>query len=112
MRLLLCLAICAAASLGMSCARTQSATAAKPASIVTPDTTLVGRVVVVNVPSRYVIVNFPPGRLPAAAQTLHVYRGGLKVGEIRVDERWRRDDNLAADITAGEAQVGDEVRDR
>ena len=42
---------------------------------------------------------------------LNVYRRDLKVGEIRVDT-WRRDDNVVADLIAGEAQPGDEVRER
>jgi hypothetical protein len=112
MRFSFCVAIGAAAVLGASCARTKTAGAAKPAPIVTPDTTLVGRVIQVNARSRYVIVNFPVGSLPSASQTLGVYRAGLKVGEVRIDERWRRDDNMVADLLAGEAQAGDEVRDR
>ncbi len=108
-RLMVCLALVSA----VSCARTKSAGAgAAPAPIVTPDTTLRGQVVSVNVSSRYVILNFPVGRMPAASQKLGVYRNGLKVGEVRIDERWRRDDNVVADILAGEAQAGDEVRDR
>lgn len=112
MRLLIYPVLCAVALLGVSCATNQSAGSAKSAPIVTPDTTLVGKVVAVNLASRYVIANFPVGRLPAPSQPLNVYRNGLKVGEVRVDTRWRRDDNVAADITVGEVQVGDEVKDR
>jgi hypothetical protein len=42
---------------------------------------------------------------------MNVYRRGLKVGEVKVTGP-QRDDNIVADITAGEAAVGDEVRDR
>jgi hypothetical protein len=44
-------------------------------------------------------------------QILTVSRDGLKVGEVKVSGP-QRDDNIVADITAGEARVGDEVRDR
>lgn len=112
MRVSLCLAVSAAVMLVASCARTPPAEVAQPAPIVTPDPTLVGRVLQVNTRSRYVIVNFPVGTSPSASQILGVYRDGVKVGEVRIDERWRRDDTMVADLLAGEAQVGDAVRDR
>jgi len=90
-----------------------AASAGKPGTlIVTPDTTLTGKVVRANADLRYVVLNFPIGRLPSPAQTLFVYRNGLKVGEVRIDDRWRRDDNVVADVIAGEVQAGDEARDR
>ena len=44
-------------------------------------------------------------------QRLDVYRGGLKVGELLVTGP-QQGDSTVADITAGEAQKGDEVRSR
>ncbi len=79
--------------------------------IVTPDNALVGKVVRVNPNGSYVVLNFPVGRLPALQQRLNLYRLGLKVGEVKVSGP-QRDDNIIADVTSGEAAVGDEVRDR
>lgn len=113
MRVLVHVVMCAVLVLLASCARTQpGGDRAKPAPVFTPDTTLRGRVVHVNATGRYVVLNFPVGRLPSPAQSLGVYRKGLKVGEVRIDDRWRRDDNIVADLTVGEAQVGDDVSDR
>ncbi len=85
--------------------------ASNPKLILTPTTTLVGKVVAVNLPGRFVVLNFPVGRLPVVGQRLSLYRGGLKVGEVKVTGP-QRDDNIVADITAGESALGDEVRDR
>ncbi len=82
-----------------------------PKLILTPTTTLVGKVVGVNLPGRFVVLNFPVGRLPVVGQRLSLYRGGLKVGEVKVTGP-QRDDNIVADITGGESAMGDEVRDR
>ncbi len=77
--------------------------------IVTPGGALGGSVSLVNANARYVVVSFPIGTAPAADQRLNVYRNGLKVGEVQVSGPQR--ENIAvADITQGEAQVGDEVR--
>ena len=79
--------------------------------IVTPDKVLVGKIVTVNAAARFVVLNFPVGRLPQLEQQLNVYRLGLKVGEIKVTGP-QRDDNIVGDVTAGDVAVGDEVRDR
>ena len=79
--------------------------------IVTPETGLLGKVVKVNPEGAFVVLNFPIGHLPAGEQRLNVYRLGLKVGEIRVTGP-QQDDNVVADIVAGEAREGDDVRDR
>jgi hypothetical protein len=86
-----------------------SASASAPAAA--PENALVGKVVMVNTRSRFAVLNFPIGQMPAADQRLHVYRGGLKVGEVKVGG-WQRDDNIVADILAGDCQIGDEVWDR
>ena len=87
------------------------ATNAAPQLIVTPELMLVGKVVRFNPEGRFVVLNFPIGHLPGENQRLNVYRQGLKVGEAKVTGP-QRDDNTVADIVTGEAQVGDEVRDK
>lgn len=78
--------------------------------IVTANTALVGRVSVVNANGRFAVITFPIGKMPAAEQPLYVYRRGLRTGELRATNQ-RIDVNIVADITAGDAQEGDEVRD-
>jgi hypothetical protein len=79
--------------------------------ILTPETGLSGRVVRVNPSGRFAILNFPIGHLPSLEQRLNVYRLGLKTGEILVTGP-QLDDNIVGDVVAGDAQPGDEVRDR
>src|SRR5262245_9016061 len=79
--------------------------------IVTPENGLQGKVAKVNMSGRFVILNFPVGHLPRLEQQLNVYRLGLKVGEVKVTGP-QRDDNIVGDLISGEAQAGDEVRDR
>jgi len=87
--------------------------APSPASklIVTPEAGLQGKVVKANAAGQFVVLNFPIGHLPALEQRLSVYRLGLKVGEVRVTGP-QLDDNIVGDVVAGEAAVGDLVRDR
>lgn len=68
---------------------------------------------VVNAPpgTGVAVVNFPIGQLPELNRTLSVYRNGLLVGEILITGP-QRDDNIAAEITRGNIQPGDEARDR
>jgi hypothetical protein len=79
--------------------------------IVTPETGLSGKIVRVNTGGRFVVLNFPVGHLPALDQRLNVYRLGLKVGEVRVTGP-QLDDNVVGDLAAGDARVGDDVRDK
>ena len=81
-----------------------------PVLIVTPATGTTGRVALVNVRSHFVVVSYSFGNVPAADRRLNVYRQGLKVAEIKINDV-RRDTNIVADIVAGECQVGDEVRE-
>jgi hypothetical protein len=69
-----------------------------------------GRVARVNSGGGFVILSYPLGKLPPVGKRLNVYRDGMKVGELKVSEP-QYQQNTAADITAGEAQAGDEVRD-
>jgi hypothetical protein len=64
----------------------------------------------VNSNGRFVVLSYPLGALPAVERRLNVYRGGLKVGEVRVSH-WQLDNLAVADILAGECRVGDEARE-
>ena len=79
--------------------------------IAIPGNALLGKVAVVNTTARFVVLNFPLGKMAAADQLLDVYRRGLKVGEVKVTGP-QRQDNIVADLVSGEAEVGDEVRSR
>jgi len=89
-----------------------AAVVAKPApTIVTPDNSLAGKVVSYNDTGRFVVLNFPAGRMPKMDQHLFLYRAGLKVAEVGVTGP-QSDDNTVADLVSGDAQTGDEVRDQ
>ena len=81
----------------------------RPKLIVTPQTALVGKVKKVNEGARFVVVNFPVGKVPPAGNVMRVYRSGLRVGEVRVTTL-QQADNTVADILEGQIQEGDEVR--
>jgi hypothetical protein len=83
--------------------------ATNPAPPVAPTNSLAGRVVLVNTVGRFVVLNFPLGQMAAVDQRLALYRRGLKVGDVKVTGP-QREDNIVADLTAGDAQVGDEAR--
>src|SRR5271154_2512728 len=74
--------------------------------IITPQATLVGKVVRVNETARFAVLSFPVGNMPPAMQIMNVYRHGLKVGEVRVTSL-RQDSNTVADIIKGDAEIGD-----
>jgi hypothetical protein len=80
-------------------------------AVVTPDTNAppTGNVARVNTAGSFVVLNFPTGNLPLKGQRLYVYRQGLRVGEVRISGP-NDGDNTVADIVAGEAQRGDEIR--
>jgi hypothetical protein len=93
--------------------RPVSASAKSEQSKVTivPETGLQGKIVSVNASLRFVVLNFPVGRMAAVEQQMAVYRQGQKIGEIKVTGP-QQDDNIIADVTTGEAEVGDEVREK
>ncbi len=109
---------------GASCARDGRVPAAPPASApeqvpavedsgrypqVTPITPVQGRVVFLHARLRFVIVDFAFQQMPRLEQRLGVFRGGRRVGEVRVSgpvEGTR----VVADVMSGEAAVGDRVR--
>jgi hypothetical protein len=80
-------------------------------AIVTTGDLLAGKVVACNTPGRFVVLTFPTAQMPAVDNTMFLYRAGMKVAEIRITGP-QSDDNTVADIVTGEAQVGDEVRDK
>jgi len=83
----------------------------KPEVIVTPETTLTGKVTVYNAAGQFVVLEFPTGQLPPKDQRMFVYRRGLKVGEVKISGP-QQDRHIVADLTTGEAQSGDDVRDK
>jgi len=121
--LLICVLILAAALPGCGWTKRQFTGSTSPAPIaksvepsakviVTPDVSLAAKVILVNLEGRYVILNFPSGELPRLQQTLFLYRDGLKMAEVKItDSRFAMENAIVADIIAGNAQVGDIVRD-
>jgi hypothetical protein len=91
-------------------AKTKSAPAVSK-TIVTPDESLVAKVIRVNTVGRFVVLNFPEGKMPKLEQHLFLYRGGLKVCEVKVTGP-QQDTSTVADIVSGDAQEGDTVRDQ
>ena len=77
--------------------------------LITPLDTVFGRVISVNSPARFVVVDFFFHGLPDAEQRLGIYRQGRRVGEVRASV-WAKGGRVAADLLEGDAQVGDEVR--
>lgn len=82
-----------------------------PKLIVTPGSAVTGKVAVYNADGRFVVVDFPLGHMPSAEQRMFVYRNGLKVGELKITGP-QKENHTVADVAAGEAQRGDEVRDK
>jgi hypothetical protein len=82
-----------------------------PQMIVTPDNSLAAKVVSYDSAGRFVVLSFPMGRMPNMGQSLFLYRGGLKAGEVKITGP-QSDNNTVADLVSGDAQVGDEVRDQ
>jgi hypothetical protein len=80
-------------------------------TIVTPDDSLAAKVIAVNTVGRFVVLNFPDGRLPKLEQHLFLYRGGLKAAEVKVVGP-KQETSIVADIVSGDAQAGDNVRDQ
>jgi hypothetical protein len=90
--------------------RTPDAVAPGQPLTVTPETGLNGKIISTDNSARFVVVSFPGGRLPAQDQRFNVYRQGLKVGQIKISGP-QLNQNIVADLTDGEAQAGDDVRE-
>jgi len=96
--------------LGTGCATSRPELPPAEPPLVMPDPTVQGRVVTVNLPLRYVVMDFPARAFPALDQRLNIYREGQKVGEVRVTGPILGT-ATAGDIVIGQAAVGDEVRE-
>jgi hypothetical protein len=83
--------------------------AKSPSTEATPITEPMGKVASVNAGLRFVVIDFALNPVPQVDQRLGVYRQGQKVGVVKVSNQ-SRNSIVAADITDGEAQIGDEVR--
>jgi hypothetical protein len=79
--------------------------------LVTPDLSTTGQIASVNKNLRFVVVTFLNGQVPAVGARMNIYRRGEIVGEIKISDP-QRDNNSAADIVFGDAQKGDEVRQK
>jgi hypothetical protein len=64
----------------------------------------------VNIPLRYVVIDFDLRHSPPLGQSLSVYREGLKIGEVKLTGPVMGT-AAAGDIVAGQAAVGDTVRE-
>jgi hypothetical protein len=82
-----------------------------PEPIVTPDTSLSAKVVRYNSVGRFVVLSFPVGQMPQMGQILFIYRAGMKVGEVKITGP-QRDNDIVGDLTTGDAEAGDDVRDQ
>src|SRR5580658_6801361 len=103
--------ICVALLAGCSTAK-QNSFSGSPApspTIATPDNSLTAKVVSYNAVGRFAVLSFPVGEMPRTDDTLFLYRAGLKVGQVKITGPQRNTDTVA-DLTDGDAQVGDEVR--
>ena len=81
----------------------------QPPPRVTPLNEYSGRIASVNLGLKFVVLEFQIGSLPPLDTRMGVFRQGQKVAELKVTGP-AREQNIAADIVAGEAQLGDEVR--
>ena len=70
---------------------------------------LSGKVKSVHPGLRFVILDFSVARMPAVDQRLGIYRGGERIGTVKVTGPYL-ETTVAADIVIGEAGLGDEVR--
>jgi hypothetical protein len=75
---------------------------------ITPDLRTVGRVELVNTQGRFVVLSFPPGRVPPPGQHWRITHLGLQIGEVTISGPQREVDTVA-DIVDGTANVGDEA---
>jgi len=117
MKSLLPLTLAIAGMLAAGClhhrpARPAAPAAVAPPPIVTPDNSLTARVASYNAAGRFVVLSFPVGQMPKSDQSFFLYREGMKVGEVKIDSSKQYDNFIVADLVTGEAQAGDEVRDR
>ncbi|MCF7668154.1 MAG: hypothetical protein K9N48_00050 [Verrucomicrobia bacterium] len=68
-----------------------------------------GKVVWVDSKLKFVVLDFSDSHLPVESQRMWVYRGGRRVGELRISSK-RKYNCVVADVLNGEVKIGDEVR--
>lgn len=78
-------------------------------TIVTPDMSLAARVISINDAGRFVVLTFPEDKMPKVAQTMYLYRAGMKVAEVKITGP-QQERNIVADLVSGDPKVGDTVR--
>ena len=92
-------------------ARTKSG--AKPARATSTSVVRVespeGKVAWVNHSLKFVVLDFSLKPVPELNSKMFLYRAGRKMGEVRITGPVR-DNNIAADLLSGDAEVGDEAR--
>lgn len=86
------------------------ATTPSTRAVLTPATSLRGKVARANPELHFVVLNFPLNQMPQVGARLNVYRAAAVVGEVKVTGP-QLDDDIDADVVSGSAQAGDEVRD-
>ena len=95
-----------------SCRQTQPAPApAASTTIVTPDDSLAAKVICGQHRGPVCGSEFSEGQMPKLEQHLFLYRGGLKVAEVKTVGP-QEDTSIVADILSGDARMGDIVRDQ
>jgi hypothetical protein len=77
--------------------------------VLTPTASRFGCVARVNPQANIIVASFPVGQVPAKDARLSIYRGGQKVGEVKMSEE-TTETLRVGDIISGSAQEGDEVR--
>ena len=77
--------------------------------IITPASSLVGRIASVNAQANIVVVSFPVGQMPENGAKFSLFRAGAKVGEVKISGP-AAETFTVGDIVAGSAREGDEVR--
>lgn len=78
--------------------------------MVTPVNPIQGRVTVVNIRLRFVIVDFAFSQPPVLQARLGLYRDVQRIGEVRISGPVNGT-SIVADVLSGEAEVGDLVRE-
>lgn len=77
---------------------------------VTPRPVILGKVTMVNAELRFVVIDFLLGGVPSRDRRLGVYRAGERVAEVKISGP-QSESLIAADVTEGTVQVGDEVKE-
>jgi hypothetical protein len=76
--------------------------------VIAPANSPVGHVRSVKRQLKFVVIDFPVGQVPADGTRLSIFRGGAKVGEVKLSGA-PKGTFIVGDILIGDAQEGDEV---